>query len=123
MTSDFLFIYIILIHFLADFGLQTTDQAMNKSTDVKYLLYHVLVYSLVWFIAVLALREYIGFTGLDCIMFSSFTFGCHFFTDFITSRIGKPFWEKKDLHNGFVVIGFDQMLHYLQLYFTFKLLA
>jgi hypothetical protein len=56
------------------------------------------------------------------LLFFFLTFGFHFATDFITSRIGKPFWEKKDFHNGFVVVGFDQVLHYIQLIYTFKLL-
>lgn len=114
--EDFFYIGIILIHFLADFGLQTHEQATLKSTNIKQLLYHVGIYSLVWFIAVLPF-------GLGvALQFVVITFWCHFTTDWLTSRIGKPFWEKKDLHNGFVIIGFDQMLHYIQLYYTFKFL-
>lgn len=107
---------IIVIHFLADFGLQTHEQATNKSSSDKYLFYHVGVYSLVWLLVTLPIL------GVYSVAFSTITFVCHFATDYTSSRIGKPFWEKKDLHNGFVVIGFDQMLHYLQLYLTFKLL-
>lgn len=118
MNPDQLFLFILLIHFLADFGLQTHDQAMNKSTSVKWLLYHVGVYSLVWFFA--ALFYFDSFE--KALVFSTITFVAHFATDYMTSRIGKPFWEAKNLHDGFVVVGFDQVLHYVQLYYTFKML-
>lgn len=117
MTTDFLFVYIVLIHFLADFGLQTHEQAVNKSSNSTFLFYHVGVYSLIWLIATIPLLSYharfLGFTMI--------TFITHFWIDYVTSKIGKPFWEKKDLHNGFVVIGFDQILHLIQLWYTFKL--
>jgi len=113
---DFIFVYIILIHFLADFALQTNDQAVKKSSSVKYLLFHVCTYSLVWFIATLPILGWWAATS-----FASITFICHGITDYFTSRINKKFFDKQDLHNGFVGIGFDQVLHYLQLWFTFKL--
>ena len=47
----------------------------------------------------------------------------HWVTDFLTSRIGKPFWDKGDFHNGFVVVGFDQVLHYIQLVATLLMLT
>lgn len=114
--NDFILTYILLIHFLADFALQTHEQAINKSSSNKWLFYHVGVYSFIWLIATLSML------GINSIIFASITFIAHFCTDYITSRVGKTFWENKDLHNGFVIVGLDQILHYLQLYLTFKLL-
>lgn len=110
--------FILLIHFLADFALQTHQQATLKGIQNKFLFFHVAVYSMVWWLALLSY----GHTGLDVIYFVFLTFIFHFATDYLTSRIGKPFWESKDLHNGFVVVGFDQILHYLQLFYTWKML-
>lgn len=121
VTNDFLFIYILLTHFLADFCLQTHEQAMNKSTSDKWLTYHVATYSLVWLLATLYILPVSDFNP-GCIGFAAITFFAHWVTDYCTSRIGKQFWDKKDLHNGFIVVGFDQILHYLQLWYTFKLL-
>lgn len=56
-------------------------------------------------------------------VYALLTFIFHWCTDYITSREAKKFFDKNDYHNGFVVIGFDQMLHILQLWFTFKLIA
>lgn len=104
-------VFILLIHFLGDFGLQTHQQATLKGTSNKFLFFHVAVYSLVWWIALLSY----GYAGLEVILFVVITFVSHFMTDYLTSRIGKPFWENNDFHNGFVVVGFDQILHYVQL--------
>ena len=118
MISDKIFVFILLIHFLADFGLQTNDQAINKSSSNIFLFYHVGVYSLIWLIA-----SYIIFLNvIMAILFSLITFLFHFGTDWVTSRVGKPFWSKGDYHNGFAVVGFDQLLHYIQLYYTFRIL-
>jgi len=115
LTQDFIFIYIMLIHFLADFGLQTHDQAVNKSTSHDWLFKHVGVYSLIWLIATIPIF------GIYSFSFAWITFMTHYITDYCTSRIGKPFWEKEDMHNGFVVVGFDQMIHFITLWYTFKL--
>jgi hypothetical protein len=127
MISEFIFFYILLIHFLADFGLQTHEQATNKGVGdsfVNYWLFYLVgTYSLIWLLAMLAVRQTYGLTEIGCLYFSLTTFICHYITDWSTSRIGKPFWEKKDFHNGFVIVGFDQILHYIQLYFTFKYLV
>src|SRR5688572_16954771 len=108
------YVYMLLTHWLADFCLQTDEQAKGKSTSVKLLTFHVATYSLM-----------MGISGLfyfgdwrKCLIFAGITFVAHWITDFITSRIGKPFWAKGDYHNGFVVVGFDQVLHYVQLYLT-----
>jgi hypothetical protein len=114
--TDQLFLYILIVHFLADFGLQTHQQATMKGKSNLWLFYHVGVYSVIWLICSFI---FLG-NFWSALWFALVTFICHFTTDWITSRIGKPFWEKKDLHNGFVVVGFDQVLHYIQLYYTFK---
>jgi hypothetical protein len=118
MDKNQFFHYMLLIHFLADFALQTHEQATLKSTSNKFLIYHVGTYSLVW---LLALLPFFGFWA--AILFSSITFVAHFCTDYVTSRVGKPFWAKQDLHNGFVVVGADQILHALQLWYSFDLIV
>ncbi len=118
MTEQF-FIFMLLIHFLADFSLQTYDQAIQKSNDWTMLFYHVGVYSLIWLMA-----SWFWFGNFfPAIMFAAITFAAHFITDAVTSRVSKLFFDKGDFHNGFVVVGFDQILHYIQLWLTYNLIS
>lgn len=114
---DQLFVYILLIHFLGDFVLQTDWQAKNKSSSLIALNRHVLGYSTVW-----GLASYVYLGSISAALsFMFITYIAHFATDYFTSRQVKKYFAKEDHHTGFVVIGFDQVLHYLQLWFTFKL--
>ena len=126
MLSNEIICYLLLIHTLADFGLQTDEQAKNKGEGNSFFnrhhFYHVGDYSLVWFLACIATSGLTAFTIVESVEFTIITFICHYTTDWFTSRIGKPFWEKGDLHNGFLVVGLDQLLHFYQLIFTMSLL-
>lgn len=115
--NEWYLLMLLVGHFFADFVLQTDAQAKNKSKDIRALLSHTLSYSFVlggfsvWMVGV-----------KDSITFVAITFAAHTLTDYITSRMVRPRFEKGDYHNAFVIIGFDQMLHYVQLYLTLKLL-
>lgn len=117
MKLEFILMYILLIHFLADFALQTYQQAVNKSTDVVQLAYHCLVYSFIWGLAIMTfpIKDFNVW-----LLFVVYTFGTHYITDYWTSRLGKPYWDAKDLHNGFVIVGMDQIIHYVTIYISFK---
>ena len=79
------------------------------------------------------------------VIFAGITFICHTITDYFTSRLNSKLWAKatywgsdemkrlypidcpenkhgKYVHNFFVSIGFDQVLHYIQLFLTYSLL-
>lgn len=110
--------FILLIHFLADFALQTHEQATKKSTSVFHLHQHVMTYSLTWLFSI-----WVWTTSIEsAIIFWLITYLAHFATDFITSRTSKKYFDEQDYHNGFVVIGADQVLHYVQLILTFILI-
>ena len=115
---------LMFLHFFSDFVLQSNWMATNKSKSQKALMIHCTIY------------------GLPFLIFGSVSFVCyliitHYFVDFVTSRItSKLFKEWYDyqitdvksgpiktmetamgiepptLHNFFVVIGFDQFLHF-----------
>lgn len=118
MISINILFSLLLIHFLADFGMQTHEQATKKGESNEWLTYHVSVYSIIWFIFIMSISNNFELS----IAFTAITFICHYITDWITSRIGKPFWKNNDFHNGFVVVGFDQMMHIIQLVLTFNIL-
>ncbi len=108
-------LFILLIHWLADFCLQTDEQAKEKCKSLTMLGYHVGTYSLCWLFGSYAL---LGNWTL-AFFFTVVTCVCHFCTDYVTSRLSKPFWDKGDTHNGFIIVGFDQVLHYVQLFLTY----
>ena len=112
-------IEILLIHFLADFGLQTHHQATTKGEGMKVfnwgLFKHVLSYSLVWLVWL-----YCQF-GLEwsVLIGTVFIFITHYITDWITSRLSKPLFAEGNYHDGFVVVGADQLVHYITLFFIY----
>lgn len=104
---------IIIIHWIADFVLQTDWQAKNKSKRNDALLLHTSIYSSIWIIPAILIL------GLNGCLFFLITFMCHTITDYFTSRLNTKLWAKGDVHNFFVSIGFDQVLHYIQLFTTY----
>lgn len=119
---------IIMIHWIADFVLQTDKQAKGKSKNWSDLLGHTLTYSSVWVFAscILFGLNNKTLTTFDYVylslLFGVITFVCHTITDYFTSRLNSKLWTKGDVHNFFVSVGFDQVLHYIQLFLTFHIL-
>lgn len=118
---------IIIIHWFADFVLQTDKQAKGKSKNWGDLLSHTGNYSLVWFLIVLLFgifnkNQTTEYYVYITILFVLITFICHTITDYFTSRLNAKLWAKGDAHNFFVSVGFDQVLHYIQLFTTYYLL-
>ena len=126
---------IIVIHWIADFILQDEKWALGKSKNWKDLLLHTYTYSLIWLIPLITIKLYGGydllnkvFGGPNILWFFPITFICHTITDYFTSRIvSKKFAEGKygsaiPNFGAFTIIGFDQVLHYIQLFLTYELL-
>ncbi len=117
---------IIIIHYLADFVLQSDKMAVNKSKSNFYLGQHVFIYTIMWLAVLFPFEEfkyypYITFPQMT-LLFCLITFVCHFITDYITSRISSYFYKREERHNFFLIIGIDQVFHYIQLFITFKLI-
>lgn len=108
----------MLLHWLTDFALQTDEQARGKATSMKMLLRHVFIYSAIWLFGAAIIFD----SADDVMLFTAITFVCHFLTDYNTAPIVRELFEKRDYHNAFVVVGFDQFLHLCQLFITTKLL-
>lgn len=95
-----LIIYLLFVHWIADFVMQSDEMAKEKSSNNIMLAYHCIFYGVF----------FAGFT-------LNITYGVvlgliHFPVDYITSRINKHLYAKGDIHNFFVSIGFDQFLHF-----------
>lgn len=112
---------ILIIHWFADFVCQTDEQAKNKSKDSKFLTQHVKSYTLIWTVC-LFIYSIILSPSTIVLLFIPVTFICHWITDYCTSRVNSKLWAKGNVHTFFVSIGFDQLLHYIQLFTTYYLL-
>lgn len=119
---------ILIIHWIADFVLQTDKQAKGKSKNWIDLLSHTFNYSLVWCIPFVILGL-IGYKHYDfgfeqeLVWFPLITFIFHTITDYYTSRLNSKLWSEGKVHNFFISVGFDQVLHYVQLFTTYWLLT
>lgn len=115
---------ILLIHWFADFVLQTDKQAKGKSNNWTDLLSHTITYSICWFIIGLVLFFISPSTLMwaKIVWFFIITFIAHTITDYFTSRINSSLWRQQKIHYFFVSVGFDQLLHYIQLFGLYWLL-
>jgi hypothetical protein len=111
-------LYFLLVHWVADFVLQTEHMALRKSTSNYYLGMHVTVYTVTTILAWWLMFLFLGIhaTKLTYFFAASAIFGMHFITDYITSRITGKYYKAKKNHEFFVTIGFDQWLHYVQIF-------
>jgi len=91
------YILIQWVHFLSDFILQSDKMALNKNASLKHLGIHCIIYSVPFL--------YFGF------IFAIINGFLHFIIDFISSKITKYLWDKKQRYWFFAVIGIDQAIH------------
>jgi len=115
-------ILILIIHWVADFVLQTDKEVKGKGKNWSDLLSHTYTYSLFWLFCGSLLSGYLGYDYAKIVLFVVITFICHTITDYFTSRLNSKLWVKGDVHNFFLSIGFDQVLHYVQLFVTYQIL-
>lgn len=102
-------ILIMLLHWVFDFIVQTHHQATNKSHSIKQLSLHILTYS----------SPFLMF-GLPFLVVNSVL---HWITDFFTSKISSSYFKAGDYRRGFMIVGFDQLMHFLALSLSFYFLG
>lgn len=108
--------------------MQSEWMALGKSKTWNPLLCHTSTYSALWIIPIaVMLCVFYGFLPnwaiLGGIIFGAITFLFHTVTDYITSRENSKLLEKSSKHDFFVSVGFDQVLHYIQIFLTFWLVT
>ena len=125
MLSILTVMTILTIHRIADFILQTDEQAKGKSTSNQALIEHTFTYSLVWFLLAMiyVIKNLESYNIFDAFLFFFITFVAHTITDYVTSRVNKTLWQKGRVHDFFVSVGFDQLLHFGQLFLTYNWLT
>jgi len=97
--------FVLLVHFIADFVLQSEYMSMNKWKSLWALSWHVFVYFST-LVVILSLAQFKN-VWLYCSLN-----GCiHFIVDYFSSKVTHYLWEAKEIRKFFIVIGFDQFLH------------
>lgn len=127
MITYFQFLQVALVilaaHWYSDFMLQTRWQAENKSKNNIALSRHVGTYCLGFLVfLIVSSISGTGFTFKGIVLYVLANGALHWTTDYITSRCTSYFWNKKDVHSFFAVIGFDQFIHTSTLLATIPLL-
>lgn len=103
-------LFLLVLHFVADFILQSDWMAQNKSKNNWALLSHAIVYT----------SPFALFYGLK---FALITFLFHFWQDYFTSRINSKLWKAGKVHYFFVGVGADQLLHFYTLAWTLQIVT
>jgi len=120
MVSIPLFTYVLVLHYFGDYIFQPYWVSVEKSENLKILLYHVFIYTATLYLGLIFV------VGLKSVLvFSGITFALHFMVDFLTSRIisdnssnlrldpdvSKPIHKRLKLWGPISLLGFDQLLH------------
>lgn len=104
---------VLFAHWLGDFVFQTDWQARNKAKNFDALGMHVLYYFFT--LAVFCT----GIWGIDGLAFAGTNAFVHLVVDSITSQFTSRLYAEQRIHEFFVVVGLDQLIHMS----TFVLLA
>ena len=117
---------LLTAHWIADFVCQSDWMALGKSKRFLPLFVHVGLYTVVMTLALLYWVSTYAITDASTAfsfalpMFALITFVTHFATDYVTSRINSRLWAAKQNHWFFVSVGFDQLIHFYTLAWTFQ---
>ena len=118
--SIYQFLALLGTHWVGDFVLQTDWQAKNKSKSFDALSRHVAIYTAVLWAGSAVIFWGHSFGAITA--FAGLNWFLHLATDYCTSRLNSRLWAKGDVHNFFVAVGFDQLVHQFTLALTAVLL-
>jgi hypothetical protein len=110
-------IYVFFFHWIADFPAQTGWMAINKSSNFRALVTHVLTYASVLTLGVILT---FGFSPEAILSFFLVNFFAHIATDVWTSKLSSSMSKQGKTSAFFSVIGFDQFIHAATLILTTK---
>lgn len=128
-------IFLIVVHFIADFVFQDVNHATQKSKSKEALTKHVLIYTAVWYVALIIWMPSTDGTFqesfqefLKVLMFCGVTAVFHWCTDYVSSKItarqfaaGRYGTHIPNL-GAFTTIGLDQVAHHVQLLTTYAII-
>lgn len=102
---------LLFAHFIGDFVFQRDVWAKNKSKSNVALTKHLLAYTATIYFFSLFLFVPLYNSYAMAFWFSVTNGLFHWVTDYFTSRMTSALWKAGKVHDFFVVIGCDQMIH------------
>lgn len=111
----------LVAHFIADFVLQWHAVAMAKSSSNVALTKHIIVYTWAFWCIWLGAGLIVVGSGLSIVLVTKWALlngALHWCVDWVTSRWCKRLHAAGRTHDFFVVIGLDQLIHYVCLFTT-----
>jgi hypothetical protein len=124
LTTFLLIALMILGHWLGDFVLQSEETAVVKHKDLNLQCIHALTYSLAW-IPIGFLVMWFGLLPISVVqifLFYGITALSHLIIDLTISKLGYKYFHNNNPNSFLGIMHVDQLLHYLQLFLTYKLL-
>lgn len=120
MISITLVLYLLFLHYVADFLCQSSEMALNKHHSNGWLTLHVTVYTVIFFWGLFIWP--IGNRGFNAYghlgLFTVITFVTHWVTDYFTSRCNAQLWQLPSKRHFFRALGWDQLVHGVTLVLT-----
>lgn len=104
-------VIVLLGHWLADFVWQPHWMGMRKSKEWWVLIQHGLRITAGGAATALILGLFFPISLTGALIWAALNGVAHVGIDAVTSRMTGKLYAKQDMHNFFVVIGFDQFLH------------
>ena len=118
----------LILHFVADFVLQSREMALNKSAKKMVLLQHVGIHFVCFFIGLLffGLWEAFVISGINAVLHAIIDWNVwRGYKAVVPRRVekGSPLWKNDEWqfwndHWFFLTIGADQLLHTLSILFA-----
>lgn len=111
---------VLFFHWVADFVCQDEKWSINKASWFEFLLRHTLVYSFIMWMGLLLIFP----TFAASILFFVITLVSHTLVDYFTSIVVRQRFADKHFGSaipnfgGFSIIGYDQLLHYVMLFYS-----
>ena len=120
-------IYILSVHFVSDFIMQSDEMAKGKSTSIKWLTLHILSYlkgficsAIIFYVTITLIWGRIA-SPLLILAYCLVNAILHWVTDYFTSKETSRLWAELKVHQFFIMIGLDQLIHATCLILTFYL--
>lgn len=109
------FIYVLFLHWVGDFVLQSRWMADNKSKDWEALVLHVFVYAVTLWFGVFVMQAW----AIEVVCrYALVNFIIHIGVDSLTSRMTKVAIAEKNMHLFFGIVGADQFVHAVTILIT-----